>query len=208
MLYYRCNFIIIVEEVTMPKKAIFTKEQIINKAFEMLEKKGLEEITARNLAKALKSSPAPIYGFFSSMDELKKELIDKSKELFLEYVKREEKTELPFLNIGMGIITFAREEKQLFRSIFLRENSYGGLIQEFKELIHEELARDERFHDLPEEVKETLIIDCWTYAHGLGTLVCTGYFEGDDDFIKERLLLGAASIIYKRLDDMKKEEQK
>ena len=191
----------------MPKKAIFTKEQIINKAFEMLEKKGLEEITARNLAKALKSSPAPIYGFFSSMDELKKELIDKSKELFLEYVKREEKTELPFLNIGMGIITFAREEKQLFRSIFLRENSYGGLIQEFKELIHEELARDERFHDLPEEVKETLIIDCWTYAHGLGTLVCTGYFEGDDDFIKERLLLGAASIIYKRLDDMKKEEQ-
>ena len=207
MLYYRCNFIVIVEEVTMPKKAIFTKEQIINKAFEMLEKKGLEEITARNLAKALKSSPAPIYGFFSSMDELKKELIDKSKELFLEYVKREEKTELPFLNIGMGIITFAREEKQLFRSIFLRENSYGGLIQEFKELIHEELARDERFHDLPEEVKETLIIDCWTYAHGLGTLVCTGYFEGDDDFIKERLLLGAASIIYKRLDDMKKEEQ-
>lgn len=192
----------------MPKKAIFTKEQIINKAFEMLEKKGLEEITARNLAKALKSSPAPIYGFFSSMDELKKELIDKSKELFLEYVKREEQTELPFLNIGMGIITFAREEKQLFRSIFLRENSYGGLIQEFKELIHEELARDERFHDLPEEVKETLIIDCWTYAHGLGTLVCTGYFEGDDDFIKERLLLGAASIIYKRLDDMKKEEEK
>jgi len=186
----------------MPKKAIFTKEQIINKAFEMLEKKGLEDITARNLAKALKSSPAPIYGFFSSMDELKKELIDKAKDLFLDYVKREE-TELPFLNIGVGIVTFAREEKQLFRSIFLRENSYAGLIQEFKEIIQEELSRDERFHDLPEEAKETLFIDCWTYAHGLGTLICTGYFEGTDEFIRERLMLGAANMIYKRLDDIK-----
>ncbi len=186
----------------MPKKAIFTREQIINKAFEMLEKKGLEDITARNLAKALKSSPAPIYGFFSSMDELKKELIDRAKDLFLDYVKRE-KTELPFLNIGVGIVTFAREEKQLFRSIFLRENSYAGLIQEFKEIIQEEIAADERFDDLPVEIKEALFIDCWTYAHGLGTLVCTGYFEGSDEFIKERLMLGAANIIYRRLDDIK-----
>lgn len=186
----------------MPKKAIFTREQIINKAFEMLEKKGLEDITARNLAKALKSSPAPIYGFFSSMDELKKELIDRAKDLFLDYVKRE-KTELPFLNIGVGIVTFAREEKQLFRSIFLRENSYAGLIQEFKEIIQEEIAADERFDDLPDEIKEALFIDCWTYAHGLGTLVCTGYFEGTDEFIRERLMLGAANIIYRRLDDIK-----
>ena len=186
----------------MPKKAIFTKEQILNKAFEMLEKKGLEDITARNLAKALKSSPAPIYGFFNSMDDLKKELIDRAKELFIDYVKREE-TELPFLNIGIGIVKFAREEKQLFRSIFLRENSYGGLIQEFKEVIKEELSADERFQDLPEEVKEMIVIDCWTYAHGLGTLICTGYFEGDDNFIKERLMAGPANMIYRRLEEVK-----
>ncbi len=186
----------------MPKKAIFTKEQIVNKAFELLEKKGLEYITARNLAKALKSSPAPIYGFFNSMDELKKELIDRAKDLFLDYVTREE-TDLPFLNIGVGIVKFARDESQLFRSIFLRENSYAGLIQEFKEITEREIKKDERFNDLPEEIKDALFLDCWTYAHGLGTLVCTGYFEGTDEFIRERLMLGAAKIIYKRFDELK-----
>lgn len=187
---------------SMPKKAIFTREQILNKAFEMLEKKGLEDITARNLAKALKSSPAPIYGFFSSMDELKEELINRAKDLFLDYVKKEE-TELPFLNIGMGIVKFAREEKELFRSIFLRENSYRGLIQEFNEIIKLEIEKDQRFHDLPEEVKETLILDCWTYAHGLGTLISTGYFDGDDEFIKVRLLRGAGNMLYKSLEELK-----
>ncbi|WP_319371110.1 TetR/AcrR family transcriptional regulator [uncultured Ilyobacter sp.] len=185
----------------MPKKAIFTRDHILNKAFEMLEKKGLEEITARNLAKALKSSPAPIYGFFKSMDDLKKELIERSKGVFMEYVKNQ-KTELPFLNIGMGIVTFAREEKQLFRSIFLREKTHQGLIQEFKELIEKEILADDRFMGLPEDVKETLVLDCWTYAHGMATLTCTGYFENpSDEFIKKRLMESAASMIYKRLEE-------
>lgn len=185
----------------MPKKAIFTKDHILNKAFEMLEKKGLEEITARNLAKALKSSPAPIYGFFKSMDDLKKELIERSKSVFMEYVKNQN-TELPLLNIGMGIVTFAREEKQLFRSIFLREKSYQGLIQEFKELVEEEITADNRFMGLPKEVEETLFLDCWTYAHGMATLTCTGYFENpSDEFIKDRLMQSAAGIIYRRLEE-------
>ncbi|WP_372714435.1 TetR/AcrR family transcriptional regulator [Ilyobacter sp.] len=191
----------------MPKKAIFTKDHILNKAFEMLEKKGLEEITARNLAKALKSSPAPIYGFFKSMDDLKKELIERSKGVFMEYVKNQ-KTELPFLNIGMGIVTFAREEKQLFMSIFLREKSYQGLIKEFKELIEMEILADDRFMGLPEEIKETLFLDCWTYAHGMATLTCTGYFENpSDEFIKERLMQSAGGMIYKRLEEASEVEK-
>ncbi|MGL5057988.1 MAG: TetR/AcrR family transcriptional regulator, partial [Fusobacteriaceae bacterium] len=71
----------------MPKKAIFKKKQIHNKAYEIFEKYGLEEITARNLAKALNASPAPIYSCYTSMDELKEELINRAKELFLEYIK-------------------------------------------------------------------------------------------------------------------------
>lgn len=186
----------------MPKKAIFTKDHILNKAFEMLEKKGLEEITARNLAKVLKSSPAPIYGFFKSMDDLKKELIERSKGVFMEYVKNE-KTDLPILNIGMGIVVFAREESQLFRSIFLRENSYKGLIREFKSLIDKEISLDTRFDKIPEDIKEKLFLDCWTYAHGLATLVSTGYFEDpSDEFIKERLMAGAASVIYKKMEEV------
>ncbi|MGL4867471.1 MAG: TetR/AcrR family transcriptional regulator, partial [Cetobacterium sp.] len=84
----------------MPKKAIFKREQIHAKAFEMFEKYGLDEITARNLAKALNCSPAPIYSCYSSMDELKMELIERAKKIFLEYVVRPE-TNMVFLNSGI-----------------------------------------------------------------------------------------------------------
>jgi AcrR family transcriptional regulator len=183
----------------MPKKPIFTREQIIDKAFSMLENGTLESITARSLAKDLNCSPAPIYGLFISMDELKKELINRAKNLFLTYVS-EEKEELPFLNIGLGICKFAREEKALFKSIFLRNSSYSTLISEFHKIIYEEMRKDERFEKLSEDVKETLTIDCWTYAHGLATLISTGYFKTPSDgFIRKRLISGPASIIYYHL---------
>jgi len=191
----------------MPKKPIFTREQIIDKAFCMLERGSLENITARSLAKELNCSPAPIYGLFISMDELKKELINKAKTLFLTYVS-EEKEDIPFFDIGLGICRFAREEKALFKSIFLRNSSYSTLISEFHKIIFEEMKKDDRFNRLPVEVKETLTIDCWTYAHGLSTLIATGYFKTpSDSFIRRRLISGPASIIYYHLG-IKKEKTK
>ena len=50
----------------MPKKVIYTREEIIEKAYEMFKSEGLNQITARTLAKKLKTSPAPIYGHFDS----------------------------------------------------------------------------------------------------------------------------------------------
>lgn len=183
----------------MPKKPIFTREDIIEKAFSMLEKGTLDNITARSLAKELNCSPAPIYGLFVSMEDLKKELINKAKELFLTYVSKE-REELPFLNIGLGVCKFAREEKQLFKSVFLRNNSYSTLISEFHQIIFDEMQKDERFEKLSIDMKETLTIDCWTYAHGLATLITTGYFKyPSDNFIRQRLISGPAAIIYYHL---------
>ena len=183
----------------MPKKPIFTREQIIDKAFGMLENGSLENITARSLAKELNCSPAPIYGLFISMDELKKELINRAKNLFLTYVSKEQEV-LPFLDIGLGICKFAREEKPLFKSIFLRNSSYSTLISEFHKIIYEEMKKDDRFEVLSNDVKETLTIDCWIYAHGLATLIATGYFKSpSDNFIRQRLISGPASIIYYHL---------
>ena len=52
----------------MPKKAVFSKKQIFDTAFALFESKGLEAITARNLGKALSSSPAPIYCLLYTSD--------------------------------------------------------------------------------------------------------------------------------------------
>ncbi len=187
----------------MPKKAIFKKEQIHAKAFEMFVKYGLDEITARNLAKALHCSPAPIYSCYTSMDELKLELIEKAKNIFMEYVIKPE-TDMVFLNSGIGLCTFAREEKQLFKSIFLRDNSYANLLKKFRDLMKVEMEKDERFNNLPTEFKNDLFLDCWLFGHGLATLIATDYFENPtNEFIKDKLLNSAALMLYKRLDDFR-----
>ena len=179
----------------MPKKAIFTKEQIFKKAFEVFKQNGLEAITARNLA---------IYSFYTSLDILKKDLINKAKDVFMEYVKKPT-TEYIFLNIGIGVCMFAREEKQLFHTIFLKDTSYSGLVREFRDLIKVEMSKDSRFDKLDEEFKTKLFLDCWMYAHGFSTLIATNYFKDvSDDFIKERLVEGAATMLYKRLRDYNK----
>ena len=97
----------------MPKKVLFSKELILDKSFELFKEEGIESISARNVAKILDASPAPIYKSIGSMKNLKKELIKRAKDLFIEYlIKR--RTGIKFLDIGMGISIFAREEKQSF----------------------------------------------------------------------------------------------
>lgn len=194
----------------MPKKAVFSKKQIFDTAFALFESKGLEAITARNLGKALSSSPAPIYAHYSSITDLKNELISVAKNKFLEYLKNPI-TDKIYLNIGIGICTFAKENKQLFVSIFLREQSFSDLIREFRDIIKIEMDKDDRFSNLSVEFKDMLFFDCWTYAHGLSTLIATGFFpadkEPDNEYIKERLMQGAATMLYKRLEDYNKNQK-
>lgn len=41
----------------MPKKVLFSKELIIEKAFELFKEEGIESISARNVGKILDASP-------------------------------------------------------------------------------------------------------------------------------------------------------
>ncbi|MGL5123392.1 MAG: TetR/AcrR family transcriptional regulator [Fusobacteriaceae bacterium] len=183
----------------MPKKAIFKKKQIHNKAYELFEKYGLEEITARNLAKALNSSPAPIYSCYESMTELKDELIERAKKKFLEYLINSE-TDFVFLNIGLGVCRFAKEEKQLFKSIFFKGISYRDVIKEFKELVILEMEKDIRFKDIGTEIRNIIFLDSWIYVHGLSTLIATGYFDDiTEEEIKNKIFEAPGALLNKRL---------
>lgn len=57
----------------MPPKCKFTKEEIIQAAFEMVRTEGFSELTARALGGRLGSSPKPIFSIFTSMEEVQEE---------------------------------------------------------------------------------------------------------------------------------------
>ena len=180
----------------MPKKVLFSKELILDKSFELFKEEGIESISARNVAKILDASPAPIYKSIGSMKNLKKELIKRAKDLFIEYlIKR--RTGIKFLDIGMGISIFAREEKQLFLQVFSKDNIEGSLIEEFLNLIREEIKKDERLIKIDKEKQEELLVSCGVFAHGLSTLIATGFVKDPNDkFIEKALRDAPAKLFY------------
>ena len=61
----------------MPPKSKINRSDVLNVAFQLTQKKGINYINARNIAKELNCSTTPIFRVYSCMEELIDELIEK-----------------------------------------------------------------------------------------------------------------------------------
>lgn len=173
----------------MPRLAKFKKEEIIDAAFMLVKEESFSMLTARNLAKKLNSSSKVIFGYFTSMDELKKEVIKKAKELYGKYIKENiEKSDRPFLGVGIGYINFAADEASLFKLLFMSEK------QTFPDLNTLLIDLDENYQLIIDSIKRTFFITdtnkaldiyhgMWILAHGMATLIATNVYKFTKDEI-------------------------
>lgn len=179
----------------MPPNVKFNKDDVINAAFEIVEERGLKELTARNVAKKLSSSTAPVYSHFKTMDQLAFEVIKKTQKLLLEYTKKSY-TDRVFLNMGTGVAMFACEHSRLYRVLLLEGDNYRELVNEFLEILELELTKDQRFTCLSSDERHTLLYKMWTFTHGLASMICVGLItDCNQSFIIETLMDVGADVI-------------
>lgn len=164
----------------MPPKTVFSKEAIVEAGFQVLRKSGLKGLTARNLARQLKSSIMPVYSSFGSMQEFEKEVVGRGKALLLQYAAKAY-TELLFLNMGVGIAKFARDEPALYRAMFLERADFKPIIEELLADLCENMRKDPKFADMPKRERMALLRTMWIFTHGLATLICVGVSEITSD---------------------------
>ena len=109
----------------MPPKVKTTKDDIIHAAINLVREGGAEAINARNIAAALKCSTQPVFSNFASMTELKFKVIEEADKLYNKYINDEVEKGLypPYKSSGMAYIRFAKEEKELFKLLFMRDRS-------------------------------------------------------------------------------------
>lgn len=107
----------------MPPKNKFTRQQIIDAAFDIAREGGIDGITIRKVADKLGSSVAPIYVNFTDIEELKKAIFHKAFDLSQEMLSRQYSPD-PFENIGIASLRFAKEYSQLFRDLVMKSNHY------------------------------------------------------------------------------------
>ncbi len=172
----------------MPPKVKVTKEEIVNTAVELARKSGADAINARTLASMLNCSTQPIFSNFDSMDKLCLAVAQKASALCEEYTKREMASGEfpPYKASGMAYIRFAKEERELFKLLFMRARS-GEAINEDAD--HN--ARLEKFVQnntgIDGENVKLFHLEMWAYVHGIATMFATGYLDLEWELVSKML---------------------
>ncbi len=172
----------------MPPKIKVTKENIIEASINIVRKSGVNSLNARAIAKELNCSTQPIFSNYSSMDELKKDVIASAKSLYNQYIEEGFKnTNYPkYKSSGISYIKFAKEEKELFKLLFMRDRS-NEKIEDEKESLENIISIISSNLDISYDDAFKFHIEMWIYAHGIATMIATSYLDWDWDTIDKIL---------------------
>lgn len=169
----------------------FSRDEMIERAVQVVRKQGIGALTAKSLANELGVSTQPVFTCFHTIEEVRREVVNAAKILYDDYVKEGLCNDIPFLGFGMHYIRFAKEEPELYRLLFLSTDQGEGnsALEEMNASL--ELVTDsmqETYH-IDAKTAERYFRDMWLVAHSLATLIVTGSCPYTDQEIG-RILTG------------------
>ena len=172
----------------MPPKFKFTRDEITNAALNVTRKNGISGLTARALAAELGCSVKPIFGLFKIMEEVGQEVFIASDLLYQNYLREDmaKGKYSPYKASGMAYIRFAKEERELFKLLFMRDRSREK-IEENKEEIRPLMQLIQQNLGISEDEAYLFHLEMWLYVHGIATMIATSYLDWDDEFISRVL---------------------
>ncbi len=167
----------------MPPKAVLTKEIIVDAAFELVREHGFDALTARSIAQTLGCSTQPIYSVYGNMSEIKKDVYSKVVTFALasfESYKDERNTSA--LNLAIGSLHFAKNEKRLFQTVYLSGYKKYDLAKDAfigEEMYLTHLRSRGRLSIVEEDKRKRIMLALSIYVIGLGTMINTGTLDLD-----------------------------
>lgn len=172
----------------MPPRVKITRDDIINTAVGIVRTSGAQAINARAVSSILNCSTQPIFSNFTTMDELRLAVAQRAEGLCEQYMQREvEGGEFPpYKANGMAYIRFAKEEKELFKLLYMRDRTGevipvgSELTDRMETIVHNNTGLDgldaKLFH-----------LEMWAYVHGIATMFATGFLELDWELVSKML---------------------
>lgn len=158
----------------MPPKKKFSKQQIIDAAFEIANVEGMNGITIRKVAKELGSSIAPIYVNFTDVEELKRSVVQKIVEISREMLI-EQDTGSPFHDMGAASLRFAKQYSVLFKDLIMHQNDYmDEYDQEMGGDLISQMKRDSDLDGFTEEELMAILIKMRIFTVGLSVMTANG----------------------------------
>ncbi len=172
----------------MPRNFLFTKEEIVQAALDLTREKGIDAVTARAMGTQLGTSSRPVFSFFDSMAEVKSSVIEAADRLHQRYLQEEMASEKypPYKASGMAYIRFAREEKELFKLLFMRDRTGEDQIKMSAEAdaLSDLICRQV---SITKEQAMLFYLEMWAYVHGIATMVATGFYDWSEKLCSRTL---------------------
>jgi AcrR family transcriptional regulator len=160
----------------MPKPVTFTRESILNAAFDIFALEGLSSISARGIASRIGASTAPVYSCYTGIDEIRSELMEISLRRLLEYTEKEYTPDL-FLNIGVGLLEFVKDYPRVYRAMFLDEDGNREIFEQFRVKNLLQMRKEPTVSKFSEAQLEDILNKLTVYTHGLAALICANMLE-------------------------------
>lgn len=188
----------------MPAKKQITKEYILDAALAIVRESGMEGLNMRNLAGRCGCSTQPLYLSFSGVEEIKAELNKRILTIFNDFIREEiDSGRFPeYKAIGMGYIDFARQERELFKYLFMRDRTKVGCIGE--DSFDRDVMVIMKNYGLYEDAARRLHAEMWVFVHGIATMYATGYLDWDWETVSV-MLTDVYTGVSSRIQTIRKE---
>ena len=171
----------------MARKEQISKQMILDGAFELTRSSGIEMLTARKLAAHIGCSTQPIFRVYSNMDELIKDVFAKAKAFYESYcLNFPQENETPFVDLGLCYITFAKEELNLFKLLFLTPHDDDNTMYDLVNGLENGfvIKQFKRVKNLDMNKAGDIFMKIFIFMHGMACMaIC-----GELDLTKEEIL--------------------
>lgn len=108
----------------MARKKEIDKKKILDAAYKLAIRNGMESLTARNIAKAVHCSTQPIYLEFENMGDLHNQVLEKISNELESNILQQSFTGDPLIDLDLSYIYFAKDHIGLFRAMFV-DSKFG-----------------------------------------------------------------------------------
>jgi len=165
------------------RKQQITREMVVDAAFEIARRGGMEAVLVKDVAQALKCSVQPIYSYCGSMEGLRQAVEERAAEFVREYVTRRREAGAAFRSTGLAYLRLAQEEPQLYRIFFSRRQEEVHSLED----LYSREADPKRAAVLAEELglreaaAKELHLHMILYNMGLGFLLAAGAELKEDE---------------------------
>lgn len=176
----------------MPPKPKFTREEIIDAAYEIMEENGIDAVAAREVAKKLGTTPGPIFTYFEGMDELKHEVLRRAVREVNTYLEGAVDYRPAFKEFGMRWIRFAKEHPNAYSLVFyingpmknLEDDENSARYAASMELMEQDVANA---FEITREEATDVIRKMSTFSQGIASICITTGVDIPDDMINKEV---------------------